>query len=488
MAKDQSFQPTQPLIFDFVQRGRNANPSTQDSPAVGSRTRSRCSDDLPERTADQQSKKQRKAEQKRQRKNRRSAKSDKSRNLSGESSFSLNSNDPSPPPSPQSTRTFSQILNDALPTQTDESPNTLSLQEQLIARIDHLEKANTALKVERDLLNDDLNSATKLLDKFKKSTKKLTTENDNLKRESSRKSGFRQFATSTVHTQTETTTPHIQETTDLSVAKFNSFCEHVTTIAQSLLDDFSNSKLPSSSTSSTPPSESFHIVPPRKRPAKSTAQPQGTPIPVIQTGTTRPPCPPTYSQVVTGQNTGSSTVQRPRRAGQGARKRIKTIILGTSLTDGLSTELNKHGIPSTTHIYRGGKLDLLRDRAPHIFSNEVNKQPDKILLLAGGNDAEESSVDMTINEYEGLVRDVRTICPQAKIIISAIPPRKDSSIINNKIKEVNDYLYDRGQRKDNVFFVDVVPKESNLFTKKKVHFNDEGKATFARNLKPFLID
>ena len=80
------------------------------------------------------------------------------------------------------------------------------------------------------------------------------------------------------------------------------------------------------------------------------------------------------------------------------------------------------------------------------------------------------------------------MCPQSKIIISAIPPRKDSNIINKRIKEVNEYLYDRGQRNDFVEFVDVVPTESNLFTKKKVHFTSEGKSVFASRLKPFLLD
>ena len=492
-ASNQSFQLSQPLLFDFIQRGSDANRQqhNDDSPAICSRTRSKASNSLPERPTNRVSRKQQKAEQKRKRKNKRSAQSNASRHLSGESNSSSDSNNTSPPSSPQSTRTFTQILEDALPTQTHDSPNSssdsdsASVQEELNnykVLVDNLTKANTALKCERDLLNDDLSSATKLLDRFKKNNKTLTTENDKLKRDQSRKSGLRKFTTSTISTQTETTPSHIQEATDISVAKFNSFCDQVTHIAQSLLDNFNDSKMPPPSTSS----ESFQTVPPRKRPAKPTApQPtQGNLIPVIQAGISRTSSPPTYAQVVTSQNVRSS----PRRAGQGARRRNRTIILGTSLTDGISTELTKLGVSSTTHIYRGGKLDLIRERVPHIFSKDAEKQPEKILLLAGGNDAEETSADMTMNEYEGLVRDIRKICPRSKIILSAIPPRKNNKVINDKITEVNDYLYDRGQRKDNVYFVDVVPKDSKLFTNKKVHFNDEGKSLFASNLKPFLMD
>ena len=72
--------------------------------------------------------------------------------------------------------------------------------------------------------------------------------------------------------------------------------------------------------------------------------------------------------------------------------------------------------------------------------------------------------------------------------LSSIPPRKNDNIINNKIKEVNEYLADRGQRNDNVQFVDVVPKEPKYFTSKKVHFKPIGISLLASRLKPFLVD
>ena len=69
---EQSIQLSQPSIFDWVRSGSSeANSSQQDSPAIGSRTRSKVNANLPERT-DQLSNKQRKTEKQRQRKARRS--------------------------------------------------------------------------------------------------------------------------------------------------------------------------------------------------------------------------------------------------------------------------------------------------------------------------------------------------------------------------------------------------------------------------------
>ena len=431
--QESSVALSQQSIFDWVS---------------GCTTRSMANRDLPERKPDQMSKKQKRANQKKNQRKNRQNQQNASRNLSG---------DLSPPPSPNSdtSRTFSQILNDALPTQNSNSSDIPSptqspeIPQSVKDRIAYLEQTNASLICERDLLNDDLNSATKLLDQFKKNNKKLTTDNDNLRRDISKKSGIRKFSCASIAIQTDLPTT-LQDTAAITVGQFNSFCDHVSTIAKSLYDDFSNAKIsttPSHTVSHLTPSstEGFQPVQPRKRYASRSAPKLPTsgcnPIPTIGTRGA-----PSYAQVAS-QNIHNKPTQR--RPGQGARRRTnKTIILGTSLTDGLSRELNKHGVSSTTHIYRGHKLDLIRERVPFIFSKDVRKQPDNILLLAGGNDAEETTVDLTINSYEGLVRDIRKICPQAKILLSAIPPRKNNITINKKIEEVNDYLKDRGQRND----------------------------------------
>ena len=321
-----------------------------------------------------------------------------------------------------------------------------------------------------------------------------------MRRESSKKSGTRRFTDVKEFSCQADLTPasELQEATELAIAKYNSVCDHVEQVANSLLNSVTGAKVslspinisPSPSPSAQTNGDRFQTVHNRKKQNRPLHQPQ--PIPVVTT-TAQVRTPTTYSDALRsssvsrpGQGARSSSASRP---GQGARsRRKKVIIIGTSLTYGLSAELNKHNVDSTTFVHSGGLLDEIRDRVPNFFSKDYNKQPDKVFLLAGGNDAEATSVDRTINSYEGLVRDVRKACPRAKIIISSIPPRKNNSIINERIKEVNDYLKDRGQRRDNVQFVDVVPTDLDMFTYKKVHFNNKGKSEFARRLKSYLSD
>ena len=516
MAEDQgsdansSIVLSQPRIFDFIMSGRSKD-------GYATRSKTQPSSDPPERQSKKKSNKIRKSEEKtkRQRKNRQE-KMNTSRHHSGDSIHSISSqssqntsdNELPSAPSPAASRTVSQMLESAYDsppsTPSSQSDQNLSDTSEEIAKfkvyIEYLESENKSIKLQRDLLHTDLENAQKIVGSLKKSNKTLTNQIDTLHRAASRRSGTRRHTD--LHTATTQTTPPLvtnpnsaaalQEATDVAIAKYNSICDQMSKAAQQLLDTVSNAKVsvsPShtsnSNSNATPSEQDFQTVTHRnnrRRPAERPA-PDIQQIPVIssdvpgihQAQVHAAPAVPSYSEVT-----------RQRRPGQGARQRKKLIILGTSLTDGLSAELRSHNIDSTTHIYRGGKLELIRERVPYIFSKDINKQPNEVLLLAGGNDAEETTTDRTINEYEGLIRDLRTACPRTKIIVSSIPPRKNDSSINHRIKEVNEYLRDRGLRGDNVKFVDVIPVESNMFTKKQVHLNDNGKQEFARRLQPFL--
>ena len=438
---------------------------------------------------------------------------EKNRQISGDSIHSISSNESSEntssdTSSPTASRSVSQMLGSAYlspsppssPSQSNQTQNNTS---EELARFkiycEYLENENESIKLQRDLIHTDLETAQKTIASLKKTNKKITTQNDNLNRAASKHSGMRRhtdlqhISTQTVPTPDPDSPAALQEATNIAIAKYNSVCDQMSQAAKQLLDTVSNSKItvptsPSPLNTNANPcaQDQFHTVTSRDKRRRHAPAPAASNIQQIPVLSASVPgnqhvqvhsTPPSYSDVT-----------RQRRPGQGARQRKKLIILGSSLTDGLSAELKSHNIDSTTHIYRGGKLDLIRERVPHIFSKDINKQPDKVFVLAGGNDAEDSTTDLTINGYEGLIREIRTACPRTKIIISSIPPRKNNSAINHRIKEVNSYLKDRGLRNDNVQFVDVVPVDSNMFTQKLVHLNRNGKVEFAKRLQPFLAN
>lgn len=502
----------QPSIYSFVM-GSGSEASQQNS-SDGCTTRSKTqntSNNPPERPSKKKSNKMRKAveKNKRQRKNQQ----EKSRQISGDSIHSISSNESSEntssdTSSPTASRSVSQMLASAYPSPPSSpswSNQTQNNSSEELARFkiysEYLENENKSIKLQRDLIHTDLETAQKTIASLRKTNKKITTQNDNLNRAASKHSGMRRhtdlqhISTQTVPTPvTDPDSPAaLQEATNIAIAKYNSICDQMSHAAKQLLDTVSNSKItvPTSpqplNTNANPcAQDQFETVTSRdkrRRPVPPPATSNIQQIPVLSASV-----PGNQHVQVHSVMPSYSDVTRQGRPGQGARQRKKLIILGSSLTDGLSAELKSHNIDSTTHIYRGGKLDLIRERVPHIFSKDINKQPDKVFVLAGGNDAEDSTTDLTINGYEGLIREIRTACPRTKIIISSIPPRKNNIAINRRITEVNSYLKDRGLRNDNVQFVDVVPVDSNMFTQKLVHLTRSGKVEFAKRLQPFLAN
>ena len=98
-------------------------------------------------------------------------------------------------------------------------------------------------------------------------------------------------------------------------------------------------------------------------------------------------------------------------------------------------------------------------------------------------------MDSVIDQYEGLIKDIRRECPNSKIVLSTVPPRGNDKSVLDKISYLNGYINDRSKQKDDVFAIDVVPKVYNKFFKKdKVHFNRRGLNMYARNMTQSLAN
>ena len=115
----------------------------------------------------------------------------------------------------------------------------------------------------------------------------------------------------------------------------------------------------------------------------------------------------------------------------------QTYVIGSSLTRDVGGELAKNKINATAFTYGGFTNPRIRQKVPHIFSKKY--KPDNVVLLAGGNDAEHRTADHVIDEYEGLIKEIRRQCPQTKIF----PGRKCSSVYSYFTLQVpHSWLYE----------------------------------------------
>lgn len=378
-------------------------------------------------------------------------------------------------------------------------------------RIADLNKHNSRLRNHVELLESEIDKLGKVDKKQKKEIKRLIKENDNVRADLSRNRGMRKFVKDTsksdkatctdmpapskshvtshsVGTCTDLPIPSNSHATSHSVdteriqsltAQFDSLKEFVSSVANSMQSVISDNTNPQSS--------SNHIA----RPTSPTPNSGVRSIPVVQIGLAGQHAHhPDHD--VTDRTYADVTAQLPPRQQSSSSRpaanrpaKDSVYVIGTSLTTTLGDELDSRGVNASVFTYKGAQIPRIRQRIPHIFPK--TKKPTKIVLQCGGNDVTERNVDDVIDQYEGLIKDVRRECPNSDILLSTVPPRGDDTAILDKIKYLNEYITDRGKNKDRVFAIDVVPKTYTKFFKKdKVHFNRLGLNVYAHNMKRSL--
>ena len=110
--------------------------------------------------------------------------------------------------------------------------------------------------------------------------------------------------------------------------------------------------------------------------------------------------------------------------------RVKTVVIGTSLINGIGQRMSNLGEEATTYIYRGATVFAIQNRIKHIFNSR--QQPERVVLQCGGSDAERQPAEVISTHIESLVHDIKRICPKSNIIINKVPPRdKNQKVLNN---------------------------------------------------------
>ena len=170
------------------------------------------------------------------------------------------------------------------------------------------------------------------------------------------------------------------------------------------------------------------------------------------------------------------------------RSKPKVIVVGTSLTRGLGTELCRNGVDAICYTYPGTTIPQIASRIPHLLPKSMAKEYQEVVLQCGGNDAEEFCPSSVIKEYEQLIKRVRDQAPYARIHLSTIPLRRSYPNVLEKIAKINTYIKNRGKHNDNVDCIQVCPTNQQMFKNDKVHFNDEGKKMYGVNTARAIVN
>ena len=321
--------------------------------------------------------------------------------------------------------TFTQLMMDSNNTNTSsESASPSALRIQL----GQMAKENSSLHAENELLHEELKNYEKSMKALRDEIKRLKNENNNVKRELSKHTGMRRFVTSDTPDKSATLTPK----TSLFPKVSASTCKP---------------------TSNAAPQQKQHA------------------------GTTQSAKPPPHQP---------QTKVPPATRPTSKRKRQQAQVFGTSLSRGSGGTLVKRGIDATTYTYPGALLPRLRESIRRNI--KPSNAADQIVICGGGNDCEKYPLDLVQNEFVSLLQETRRLAPDSNIVICRIPYRKHNKQLNDKIDSLNSFLDGISYNSHAIEIVDTRPTFPSMFSKDKIHFNEEGKRYFGNKLACELIN
>ena len=369
-----------------------------------------------------------------------------------------------------------------------------------------------ALQQQIELLMTEIDKFQKVDKMQKLEIKKLTNDNDKLKRDISKYNGMRRFTSS--DTQSPVVNECIDSRADCSNCKtLRSKLIRVTDTLVTALDEHA--------------SGDFTVVTHRKRgqtvTAPSNSCVQKSHQPNTDTRTPNKTAPPSFASVMTRQ-VSTPTPMAPRTLSQQPSERSLPRLIpviqigaaarhatqggttalserspaaepternnpsekssGTSLISGLGPMLHRQGIPATSYMYRGADIPTIQGRISSILPPGAT--PKRVILQVAGNDVTKHFADKVTARYDALISGIKMRSPQVEIILSKVPPCKGTPRTMSSINEINRRIDTFASKIQNVSSIDVCPSALHHFKKDCTHFNAAGVKSYANGMANVL--
>ena len=162
---------------------------------------------------------------------------------------------------------------------------------------------------------------------------------------------------------------------------------------------------------------------------------------------------------------------------QEQKKRV--VITGDSILNGI----HEKGLSRNHNVkiknFSGGTSETIFENLNDI----IKSKPDCLIIHAGTNDLT-NGINL-LNQAKKIVKEVKKMSPNTKVVFSSITTRKDRKNIDKKVSEVNSYLKNYCSQK-NIDFIDNSNIKEEHLGKKKLHLVKKGDSILANNFLKYL--
>jgi hypothetical protein len=150
--------------------------------------------------------------------------------------------------------------------------------------------------------------------------------------------------------------------------------------------------------------------------------------------------------------------------------KVKIVVCGDSNVRGLGSLIQGDKVDGMAVVHPGFKI---QDMKRHM-SKSITNDTDMIFLNCGTNNIEQGDFIDTVCKFDSLIDNASKSYENKEIVMLAVPPAHKAAL-QNKIKDINDYLYSKCKRYNNVIFLDCGLNQAHL-EPDGIHLNKTGKS------------
>ena len=157
----------------------------------------------------------------------------------------------------------------------------------------------------------------------------------------------------------------------------------------------------------------------------------------------------------------------------------RVVITGDSMLNGIHEKGLSKNHTVKINNFPGGTSETVLEN----IDETLKSKPDCLIVHAGTNDLT-NGINL-LNQAKKIVKQVKKVSQNTKIVLSSIITRKDRKNIDKKVSEVNSYLKNYCSQK-NIDFIDNSNLKEEHLGQKKLHLNKKGNSILAKKNLKFL--
>jgi hypothetical protein len=159
---------------------------------------------------------------------------------------------------------------------------------------------------------------------------------------------------------------------------------------------------------------------------------------------------------------------------KGQKEKVKIVLCGDSNVRGLGSLVQSEKVDGMAVVHSGFKIQDLQRH----MSKDIPDHTDMIFMNCGTNNIEQDDFIDMVCKFDSLLDNASNKYKNKEVVMLSVPPVCQARL-QGKVRDINDYLYTKCKKYDNVMFLDCGLNQLHLGPD-SIHLNQAGRTQVAK--------